>query len=46
MAGILVMGIALGLQESGKKIKEKRNERRAKKAALVSPISNRSVNSY
>jgi hypothetical protein len=36
MAGILVMGIALGLQEGGKKIKEKRDERKAKKAALVS----------
>ncbi|KAF3010766.1 hypothetical protein E8E13_007558 [Curvularia kusanoi] len=35
MAGILVMGIALGLQEGGKKIKEKRNERKAKKAALA-----------
>ncbi|KAG9206413.1 hypothetical protein G6514_003244 [Epicoccum nigrum] len=35
MAGILVMGIALGLQEGGKKIKEKRDERKAKKAALV-----------
>lgn len=30
------MGIALGLQEGGKKIKEKRDERKAKKAALVS----------
>lgn len=30
------MGIALGLQEGGKKIKEKREERKAKKAALVS----------
>jgi len=36
MAGILVMGVALGLQEGGKKIKEKRDERKAKKAALVS----------
>ena len=36
MAGMLVMGIALGLQEGGKKIKEKRDERKAKKAALVS----------
>lgn len=35
MAGILVMGVALGLQEGGKKIKEKRDERKAKKAALV-----------
>ncbi|KAJ4411882.1 hypothetical protein N0V91_001019 [Didymella pomorum] len=34
MAGILVMGVALGLQEGGKKIKEKRDERKAKKAAL------------
>ncbi|KZM18331.1 uncharacterized protein EKO05_0000271 [Ascochyta rabiei] len=35
MAGILVMGVALGLQEGGKKIKEKRDERKAKKAALA-----------
>lgn len=46
MAGILVMGVALGLQESAKKIKEKRDERKAKRAALVSSISNCSVNSY
>lgn len=36
MAGILVMGLALGLQEGGKKIKEKRDEKKAKKVALVS----------
>ncbi len=36
MAGIFVMGVALGLQEGGRKIKEKRDERKAKKAALVS----------
>lgn len=35
MAGILVLGVALGLQEGGKKFKEKRDERKAKKAALV-----------
>jgi len=35
MAGILVMGVALGLQEGGKRIKEKRDERKAKKLALV-----------
>ncbi|KAJ4317253.1 hypothetical protein N0V94_005018 [Neodidymelliopsis sp. IMI 364377] len=35
MAGILVMGVALGLQEGGKKIKEKRDERKAKKAVLT-----------
>ncbi|KAJ8115757.1 hypothetical protein OPT61_g2656 [Boeremia exigua] len=35
MAGILVMGVALGLQEGGRKIKEKRDERKAKKAALA-----------
>jgi len=32
------MGIALGLQEGGKKIKEKRDERKAKKAALVTEL--------
>lgn len=38
MAGMLVMGAALGLQEGGKKIKEKRDDRKAKKAALVSQV--------
>ncbi|KAF3032694.1 hypothetical protein E8E11_002854 [Didymella keratinophila] len=38
MAGILVMGVALGLQEGGKKIKEKRDERKAKKAALAAQM--------
>jgi hypothetical protein len=36
MAGILVMGVALGLQESSKKLKGKLDERKAKKAALAS----------
>ncbi|KAF2631673.1 hypothetical protein BU25DRAFT_488242 [Macroventuria anomochaeta] len=35
MAGILVMGVALGLQEGGRKLKEKRDERKAKKATLA-----------
>ncbi|KAF9696490.1 hypothetical protein EKO04_005508 [Ascochyta lentis] len=38
MAGIFVMGVALGLQEGGKKIKEKRDERKAKKAALAPEV--------
>lgn len=36
MAGILFIGVALGLQEGGRKIKDKVDERKAKKAALVS----------
>ena len=35
MVGILVIGVALGLQKGGKKIKEKREERKARKASLV-----------
>jgi hypothetical protein len=35
MAGMLFVGVALGLQEGGKKIREKRDERKAKKAALA-----------
>lgn len=35
MASILVIGVALGLQEGGKKVKMKREERKARKAALV-----------
>lgn len=46
MAGILVMGVALGLQEGGKKIKEKRDERKAKKAALVSMNETNSLSSH
>jgi hypothetical protein len=39
MAGMIVMGLAMGVHEGVKKIQDKKEERKAKKAALVhSPV--------
>lgn len=35
MAGMIVMGLAMGVHEGVKKIQDKKEERKAKKAALV-----------
>jgi hypothetical protein len=35
MAGMVVMGLAMGVHEGVKKIQDKKEERKAKKAALV-----------
>lgn len=34
MAGIFVMGIALGLQEGGRKLKERKDEKKARKVLV------------
>jgi hypothetical protein len=39
MAGMIVMGLAMGVHEGVKKIQDKKEERKAKKAAVVrSPV--------